>query len=225
MFYLKINVSKIYPIAVVPNLFVTSDLSMHDNCTAAREYSMMLARFQQPKWSYQYESLDKAAAVQSAAFLYLQHSHFMLQYSHSIHPAVLPREKWTNYMPRYLPFRKGSNGADVSFHNNIIGNFIVCQDRIETDLLKLCAHPENSEWFSVISVIIVEVKLLLNRNKHNWQWFFAFYKFPLRSTILLPPVLTLLQRPWFHIFEHWTADVKKTISTLLVQFIKKMRHC
>ena len=72
-------------------------------------------------------------------------------------------------MPRYLPFRKGSNGADVSFHNRIIGNFSVCQDRIETDLLKLCAHPENSEWFSVISVIIVEVKLLLNRNKHNWQ--------------------------------------------------------
>ena len=62
--------------------------------------------------------------------------------------------------PRYLPFRKGSNGADVPFHNSIIGNFIVYQDRIETFLLKLCAHPENSEWFSVISVIIFEVKIV-----------------------------------------------------------------
>jgi len=58
-------------------------------------------------------------------------------------------------MSRYLPFRKGSNGADVPFHNSIIGNFIVYQDRIHTDLLKLCAHAENSEWFSVIFVIMV----------------------------------------------------------------------
>jgi len=108
------------------------------------------------------------------ALLHLQHSHFMLQCSHSMHPAVLPRENWTNYMSRYLPFRKGSNGADVPFHNSIIGNFIVYQDRIETHLLKLSAHSENSEWFSVTPVIIFEVKLLLNRNKHNWQWFFCF---------------------------------------------------
>jgi len=54
---------------------------------------------------------------------------------------------------RYLPYRKGSNGADLPFSNNIIGNFIVYQDRIETVLLKLCAHPENLKGFSAISVI------------------------------------------------------------------------
>jgi len=54
---------------------------------------------------------------------------------------------------RYLPFRKGSNGADLPFHNSITGKFILYQDRIETVLLKLYAHPENSEWLSVISVI------------------------------------------------------------------------
>jgi len=73
---------------VVPNLFVTADRSMYHNFTAAREYSMMVALFQQPKWSYQYEPLDKSATVQSAALLHLQHSHFMLQCSRSMHPTV-----------------------------------------------------------------------------------------------------------------------------------------
>jgi len=36
-------------------------------------------------------------------------------------------------------------GTDVPFHKNIIGNFIVYQSRIEKNLLKLCAHLENSE--------------------------------------------------------------------------------
>ena len=66
---------------------------------------------------------------------------------------------------RYLPFRKGSNTADLPFHNIIIGNFIVYQDRIETVLLKLCAHPENSEWFSVIYVIVFEVKIVAEQKQ------------------------------------------------------------
>jgi len=48
----------------------------------------------------------------------------------------------------------------LPFHNSIIGTFIVYQDGIETVLLKLYAHPENSEWFSVISVIVFEVKIV-----------------------------------------------------------------
>jgi len=63
------------------------------------------------------------------------------------------------------PLRKGSNGADLSFHNIIIGNFIVYQDRIETVLLKLCAHPENSEWFSLIYVIVFEVKIVVEQKQ------------------------------------------------------------
>jgi len=53
----------------------------------------------------------------------------------------------------------------VPFHNSIIGNCIVYQDRIETDLLKFCPHPENSEWFSVISVIIFEVKIVAEQKQ------------------------------------------------------------
>jgi len=55
--------------------------------------------------------------------------------------------------------------VDLPFHNSIIGNFIIDQDRIETDLLKLWAHQENSEWFSVISVTVFEVKIVVEQKQ------------------------------------------------------------
>jgi len=36
-------------------------------------------------------------------------------------------------------------------------------------------------------LLFVKPAFLLNRNKHNWQRFFVFYKFPLPSTLLLQP--------------------------------------
>jgi len=56
------------------------------------------------------------------------------------------------------PFKRGSTGAEVYFHNNIIGNFMVYQ--IETNLLQLFAHPDNSEGFSIISVVIFDVSIV-----------------------------------------------------------------
>jgi len=47
-----------------------------------------------------------------------------------------------------------------SFHNIIIGNFMVCKDRFETNLLQLFAHPQPSEWFSIICAIIFEVNVV-----------------------------------------------------------------
>ena len=91
MFYLKTNVWKIFPKPVVPNLFLTADRSVHDNFTAALEYSMMVALFQQPKWSYQFEPLDKAATVQSAALLHLQHSLYAPMLS-----LYAPNSQWRN---------------------------------------------------------------------------------------------------------------------------------
>jgi len=44
---------------------------------------------------------------------------------------------------------------------------MVCQDRPETNLLQLFGHPENSEWFSVIFIIISEVNIVDNKNNHN----------------------------------------------------------
>jgi len=42
-------------------------------------------------------------------------------------------------------FETKGNGAEVSFHHRIIGNFIVYQDRIGRILLKVCVNPENSD--------------------------------------------------------------------------------
>ena len=69
-------------------------------------------------------------------------------------------------------------------------NFMVYPDRLETILLQLFEYPENSEWFSIISVIIFKVDMLLNRSKHIviGNDFFAFYNFPLLLTLLLQPL-------------------------------------
>jgi len=59
-----------------------------------------------------------------------------------------------------LHFQKGSNGVKVSFHNSIVCNFMIYQVRIETNELQLFSDPENSEWFSIISVIIFVVNIV-----------------------------------------------------------------
>jgi len=42
--------------------------------------------------------------------------------------------------PLPLSFQKGATGANVSFHNSIIGNFIAYQDPLETNLFQLFAR-------------------------------------------------------------------------------------
>ena len=66
---------------------------------------------------------------------------------------------WSN-ISENLAFQKRSTGAEVRFHNSIIDIFMVYQDRIETNLLQLFGHPENSGWFSIIPVVIFEVNII-----------------------------------------------------------------
>jgi len=42
---------------------------------------------------------------------------------------------------------------------------MVYQDPLDTNLLQLFAHPENSECFSVISVIIFEVNIAAEQTR------------------------------------------------------------
>jgi len=44
---------------------------------------------------------------------------------------------------RLLPLNPIS--STTAFHDSIIGNFMVYQDQLETNLLRLFRHPENSE--------------------------------------------------------------------------------
>jgi len=45
---------------------------------------------------------------------------------------------------------------------------MVWQDRIETNLLQLFAQQENSEWFSIISVVIFEVNIVAEQKQKYW---------------------------------------------------------
>jgi len=54
-------------------------------------------------------------------------------------------------------FQMGATWAKMLFYNSIISND---QDSIETDVLQLFTHQENSEWISVTCVIIFEVNIV-----------------------------------------------------------------
>jgi len=53
-------------------------------------------------------------------------------------------EAWQEHF-LLCPLKRGATGAEVPFHNSIIGNFMVYQDRFEINLLQLFGHPDNSE--------------------------------------------------------------------------------
>jgi len=65
---------------------------------------------------------------------------------------------------------------------------MVYQDRLETNLLQLFGHPENSELFSIIFVIIFEVNVVDEQKQRYLANFFSFYKFPLSSIVSLLPL-------------------------------------
>ena len=63
----------------------------------------------------------------------------------------------------------------TTFHNSIIGNFMVYQDWLETKLLQLFEHPENSEWFSTNFVIIFEVSIVDEQKQTYLLTFCLFF--------------------------------------------------
>jgi len=85
-------------------------------------------------------------------------------------------------------------GAVVPFHNSIIyiiRHFMVYQIRLETNLLQLFAHPENSGWFSIISVIIFEVNVAAEQKQAHLVTIFLFCKsFHYPLLFLLPSCST-----------------------------------
>jgi len=70
--------------------------------------------------------------------------------------------------------KRRATGWKVPFHNSIIGNFLVYQDKLETNLFQLFRNPANSEWFSIISVIIFEVNIVDEQKQTDWERFFCF---------------------------------------------------
>jgi len=83
-------------------------------------------------------------------------------------------------------------GAEVPFYKSIIGNgnFMVYQDRLETNLLQLFTHPENSEWFSIISAIIFKVNIAHEQKQTQLTticlFFISFHCLQLFYCVALP---------------------------------------
>jgi len=76
---------------------------------------------------------------------------------------VIQGRRKAGALPPALP--KGTKGAEVSFHNSVMGNFMIYQDRIKTNFLELSARLGNSEWFPMISVIIFEVNIVTEQKQ------------------------------------------------------------
>jgi len=76
-----------------------------------------------------------------------------------------------------------------------LGNFMVYQDRFEKKLLQLFALQDNSEWFSIISAIIVNIVAEQKKTLVTICSFF-FISFHCSHLFTAPPALLLSRRLW-----------------------------
>jgi len=95
-----------------------------------------------------------------------------------------------------LTFHRGGNGGGGAFHRSIICNFMAYQDRLETYLLQLFAHPETSDRaiFYNLSVIIFEVNIVAKQKPALLVK--IFLSFHCSHLFYCPPALPLARRPW-----------------------------
>jgi len=70
----------------------------------------------------------------------------------------------------------------------MIGNFVVYEDRLETNLLQLFAHPENSEWFSIIYAICLGQRCCCAKTSIIGYDFF-FFKDSIALNSFIAPLL------------------------------------
>jgi len=83
-----------------------------------------------------------------------------------------------------------STSNTTAFHNSVIGNFVVYQNRLEKNLLQLLRHLVNSEWFSIIYVIIFEVNIVDQQKQTIGNDFFVFISFHCPQLFCCSPCLT-----------------------------------
>ena len=108
---------------------------------------------------------------------------------------------------------------NTAFHNSIIGNFMFYQDQLETYLLQLFGHPENSEWFSILYVAIFEVNIV-DEQKQTWLvTIFLFFKVSIAlNCFTAPPALSLLRHPWICMLCQQTSS-KRWLQTWIWRHI------
>ena len=65
---------------------------------------------------------------------------------------------------------------------------MVYKDPLETILLQLFAHPQNSQWFSIRSALFLRSTLLLRENRHNWYRFVCFLQASVTLNSFISPL-------------------------------------
>ena len=107
---------------------------------------------------------------------------------------ILPRFSANEYFWGWAYTPSCNNTA---FHNNIIGNFMVYQDWLETNLLQLFGDAENSERFSVSFVSIFEVNIVDEQKQTQLVTIFLFLIISIALNCFTAPLaLPQLRRPW-----------------------------
>ena len=76
-------------------------------------------------------------------------------------------EAWWGHLP-LCPFKRWAALTEVSFHKNIIGNFMVYQDRLETNSYSYSDTQKIQNDFLPFLLLNLRLTLWLNRNKHIW---------------------------------------------------------
>ena len=110
------------------------------------------------------------------------------------------------------PYKRGRTEAEVPFHNSIIDNIMAYQDRIETNLLQLFVHLENSKSFSIIHVNIFEVNIVADQKQASLVTIF-FVSFPCPQLFYCP---LPYRCSGFPVNERWRMVVIGTGYTLFV---------
>jgi len=80
------------------------------------------------------------------------------------------------------PFERGGQRGHKCLLTSIMSNFMIYQHQLETNLLQLFAHTENSEWFSIISVISFEVNIVAKHVNAKIMTIMAMGVFTLNSS-------------------------------------------
>jgi len=61
---------------------------------------------------------------------------------------------------------------------------MICQDRLETNLLQLFAHTQNSEWFSMISVTVFKINFVAESVNAKRMTITVHFYTELKQTVL-----------------------------------------
>jgi len=90
-------------------------------------------------------------------------------------------------------FQNGSNGAELTFHHSIIGNFMVNKVFLKQIYCSYSRTHNIQNGFLHSLLVFLRSTLLLNKNKPIGEEFFVFYKLAFPSILLLSPALPLLR--------------------------------